>query len=186
MAKANAAVAATNTAAPNDGAAAARADGAKLDNADVKQILTDTKPPLVPLLASEIWAREAGIKLNTWEAIVPVGTPWEHVIRPQFWANVARRMKMGDKIIVIPRDGAWYGELLVWDAGQNWAHVDGAHSERPSFESVPGVDSEFDIVTDPVDGVCVKRKGGAIIKKNLPNHEDARRWLLDHQKALRS
>ena len=56
---------------------------------------------------NEVWAREAGVKFNTWEAVPPAGTPSEHVIRPAFWANVARRMKMGDKIIVVPRDGGW-------------------------------------------------------------------------------
>src|SRR4051812_16528142 len=77
---------------------------------DVKQILTDAKPRLVALLASEIWVRENGVKLNTWEAIVPAGTPFESVLEHAFWANVSRRMKMGDKIIVLPRDGSWYAE----------------------------------------------------------------------------
>jgi hypothetical protein len=95
-------------------------------------------------------------------------------------------MKMGDTLLVVPRDGTWYAQLVVWDAGQNWAHVSGGIIDRPSFEATPGVESEFDIVSDPVDGVCIKRKGGGILKKNLPNHEDARRWLIDHQKALRT
>lgn len=154
---------------------------------DVKQILTDAKPRLVALLQSEIWVRENGVKLNTWEAVVPAGTPFESVLEHAFWANVSRRMKMGDKIIVLPRDGAWYAELLVWDAGQNWAHVAGAMVERPEFKTVAGVDEQFEIVTDPVDGVIIRRKDTrAVIKRNLPNHEDARRWLLEHQQALRS
>lgn len=182
MAKATAAAAATTTASP-----APPADASKLDATDVRQILAEARPPLVALLASEIWAREAGIKLNTWEAIVPAGTPFEHVLEPAFWANVARKLKMGDKLIVLPRDGAWYGELLVWDAGQNWAHVSGGHQVRPAFGNAPGVADEFEVVTDPVDGVCVKRKAtGTVLKKNLPNAEDARRWIISHQKALRS
>jgi hypothetical protein len=163
----------------------ARSAAASIDAADVKQILTDAKP-VVALLASEIWAREAGVKFNTWEVVPPVGTSKEHILAPKFWANVARKMKMGDTLIVVPRDGAWHATLVVWDAGQNWAHVSGTVVDRPAFDQAPGVDSEFDIVTDPVDGVCVKRNGGAVIKKNFPNSEDARRWILDHQKALRT
>lgn len=189
MANASAAAAAKDkdTAAPAPSLPkAARAPAASLDAGDVKEILTEAKPPLVALLANEIWAREAGVKLNTWEAIVPAGTLWANVIRPEFWANVSRRMKMGDKVIVMPRDGAWYGELVVWDAGQNWARVSGGHHERPEFANAPGVDSQFEIVSDPIDGVCVRRRGGPVLKKNLPNAEDARRWILDHQQALRT
>lgn len=185
-------------AAPKDNSAAAAAaagpakkapvsSGATLEAADVKQILTDARPPLVALLANEIWAREAGVRFNTWEVVVPAGTPFENVMLPAFWANVSRRMKMGDKVLVLPRDGQWYAELLVWDAGQNWAHVDGGCARRPTFGAAPGVDSEFEVVSDPVDGHIVKRKAsGAVLKKNFPNAEDARRWILDHQKALRT
>jgi|GEM_PF-2265012 len=164
-----------------------KAAGAKLDAGDVKQILTDAKPVLVALLANEIWAREAGVRFNTWEVVVPGGTPFENILMPAFWANVSRKMKMGDKLLVLPRDGAWYAELIVWDAGQNWANVDGACARRPSFEATPGVELEFIVVSDPVDGFCVKRRAtGAVLKKNFPNAEDARRWILDHQKALRT
>ncbi len=185
MAKADAAAAAkTNEPAPEP---AARPPAATMDAAAVKQILTEAKPPLVALLASQIWAEEGGVRFNTWEAVVPAGTPIEHVRDRAFWANVSRKMKMGDKIRVLPRDGAWYGELLVWDAGQNWANVDGAFAKRPDFDAAPGVDAEFLVWSDPVDGFCVKRKTtGAVLKSNFPNAEDARRWILDHQKALRT
>jgi len=186
MARASAAAAATTTS-TEDSAATPRPEGAKLDAAGVKQIITEARPPLVALLQQEIWAREAGIKFNTWEAVPPAGTPWEHIENPAFWANVSRRMKMGDKIIVVPRDGAFYGELVVWDAGQNWAHVSGSCQEKPAFGNAPGVDDQFQIAADPIDGFVVKRKAsGAVLKKNLPNAEEARRWIIDHQQALRS
>lgn len=177
-----AAAAAIETVAP---ARPPRAPAAQLGEGEVKQILADSRP-ISALLHNEIWAREAGIKFNSWEAVPPAGTPFENVLKPEFWANVARRMKMGDKIIVMPRDGAWYGELLVWDAGQNWAHVSGPAVERPAFDNAPGVDDEFEIVSDPIDGVCVKRRGtGQVLKKNCANAEDARVWIISQQKAMR-
>jgi hypothetical protein len=191
MANANAATAVKDDKAAQGAAQAGppraqRSTAAQLEPGDVKAILADAKP-IAALLAHEIWAREAGVKFNTWEAVPPAGTPFENVLVPAFWANVSRRMKMGDKVIVVPRDGAFYGELVVWDAGQNWAHVSGGCQERPAFEaSAAGVDEQFDIVNDPIDGFCVRRKNGAVIKKNFPNHEDARTWIRDHQKALRA
>ena len=117
----------------------------------------------------------------------PKGTPFENLLRPDFWANVSQRMRPGDTIIAFPRDGAWYGQLIVWDAGQNWANVTGACQERPDFAAAAGVDSEFEITRDPIDGVCVfSKKTGAKVKGNFPNPEDARQWILGHQRALRT
>ena len=57
---------------------------------------------------------------NTHEVVPDAGTPKDNLLRPEFWGNVSQKFKPGDTIIAYPRDGAWYAELLVWDAGQNW------------------------------------------------------------------
>ena len=144
--------------------------------------------PISALLANEIWAREAGVKFNTWEAVPPVKTPFDNMLRRSFWSNVAMKMKPGDKIVIYPRDGAYYAELLVWDAGQNWADVSLlVRLDRPTLAGAPGVENEFEIGRDPVDGVVVKKRStGERVKSNFANHEDARRWILDHQRVLRS
>lgn len=182
MAKATAAAAAKIDETPKPAPA-----GAQLGAADVKQILTETKLRVVPILQSEIWARDGGIKFNTHECVPPAGTTKEHIVEPTFWGNVSQKMRAGDTIIVFPRDGSFYAELLVWGAGQNWAQVSPKGGmERPEFAAMPGVDPEFTIRQDPIDGVCVVRiKTGERVKSNFPNSEDARRWMLDHQSALR-
>lgn len=153
----------------------------------IKQAMTEARPPVSALLGSEIWAREAGIKFNTWEVVPPAGTSWENVMSKEFWANVSSRMRPGDQIIIFPRDGSYFGQLVVWDAGQNWAHVSGGMVERPSFDAAPGVEGDFDVRRDPIDGIMVVRKStGAKVKGNFANHEDARRWMLDHQRAMRT
>lgn len=168
-------------------AAAAADTTATAAETNVKQILADALPPISPLLQAEIWARDGGVKFNTFEAVPKAGTPFENVLRPDFWANVSQRMRAGDKIIVLPRDGSWYAELLVWDAGQNWAHVDGGCAKRPEAGPRPaGVDEEFEIVSDPIDGICVLRRDSRQkLKGNFANREDARRWILDQQRVLR-
>lgn len=163
---------------------AAAAKAAKAD-----EVSTADAPllPISPLLQNELWAREAGVKFNTWEVVPPAGTPFENVLRADFWANVAQRMKPGDKVLVYPRDGSFYAELLVWDAGQNWVHLSCLqHEKRPDFAPAPGVEAEFVIERDPIDGVVVKRRSnGQRVKANFPNAEDARRWILEHQRSLR-
>ncbi len=144
--------------------------------------------PIAALLASEIKARESGVHFNTWEVVPKAGTPIENLLRPEFWGNVSQRLRPGDTLIVFPRDCVWYAELLCWDAGQNWAHVEIVMAkQRPQFQSVAGVAEDFEIARDPIDGWVVKRKyTGAKMKGNLASHEDARKWLLEHQKALRA
>lgn len=144
--------------------------------------------PIAPLLQGEIWARETGVRFNTWEVVPPARSPIENVLRRDFWANVSGRMRTGDSVIVVPRDGAWYAELIVWDAGQNWADMSvKCKVDRPQLAAVPGIESDFEIVSDPIDGVVVRRRStGQKVKDNFPNHEDARRWLLEHQRALRA
>lgn len=154
---------------------------------EIAQAMAEALPPVRALLAQEIWARESGVKFNTWEAVPPAGTPPANILRPDFWANVSGRMKMGDTIIVMPRDGAFYAQLIVWDAGQNWANVAGGFVERPDFAPRGDFASDFDITADPIDGIAViRRSTRAKIKGNFPNHEDARRWILEHQRALRN
>ena len=149
---------------------------------------TEAPKPISALLASEFRPREAGIYFNTYEAVPPAGTPVENLLRPEFWSNVSQIMRPGSIVIAFPRDGKFYVELLVWDAGQNWAHVEfrGEPMYRPEFAALPGIASDFEIGRDPINGILVKRKStGALVKGNFPNHQDALRWITDNQNALR-
>lgn len=144
-------------------------------------------PKPAPLLSSETWARD-GVKFGTHEAVPPAGTSLEALLDPSYWGNVAKRLKPGDTIIVFPRDGAYYAELLVWDAGQNWAQVEPKLKlARPPLASAPGVEDQFEVRRDPIDGYVVVRKDtGAKVKGGFGDAEDARKWILQHQRALRS
>lgn len=166
---------------------ATRPPAAVLDAPAVKQILADAKP-VVALLSSQWKARESGVFFNTHEVVPNVGTPIEHLYKKEYWANVSQKFRPGDTIIAFPRDGGWYSELVVFDAGQNWANV-GTKFElmRPEFEAVAGVEVDFDVRRDPINGYCVVRKStGAILKSNFPNHAEGQKWIVDHQKALRT
>lgn len=148
----------------------------------------EKQKPIVALLASEFRPRESGVYFNTHEAVPAAGTPLEDILRPEFWANVAQKLRLGDTILALPRDGKFYAELLVWDAGQNWAQVafKGEPMLRPKFTPLPGVASDFEIGHDPIDGVVIRRRStGAMVKGNFSSHEDARKWIIDNQAALR-
>lgn len=156
--------------------------------AAIKQAMSEVRTPITALLASQWKARESGVYFNTHEVVPNAGTPLEHLLDPSFFGNISQKLKAGDTILALPRDAAWYAELLVWDAGRNWAQVSVRFAqERPAFEAVAGVDDEFEIRRDPIDGIMVVRRStGTKLKGNFANHDDAQRWIRDHQRALRS
>jgi hypothetical protein len=144
--------------------------------------------PVVALLASEFRPRESGVYFNTYEAVPAKGTPLEHLLLPAYWANVSQKLRPGGTILAFSSAEGFYAELLVWDAGQNWAHVDfkGEPMQRPRFSAPAGVLSDFRIMHHPIKGICVERiSSGEVVKANFPNHEDARKWMIDNQAALR-
>lgn len=143
--------------------------------------------PIVSLLANQWKARESGVYFNTHEIVANAGTPIEHLSRPEFWCNVAAKFRPGDTVFAYPRDGAWAAELIVWEAGQNFAHVSFKWAAaKPQFASAPGVDNDFEIFLDPLKGWAVRRRSNqAFVKGDFPNAEDARRWTIEHQRVLK-
>lgn len=156
--------------------------------AEIKQAMSEVRPPVRVLLASEWKARESGVFFNTHEVVPPAGTPLEDLLRPEFFSNVSQKLKAGDTVLALPRDASWYAELIVWDAGRNWAQVSVRFAQaRPMFEGVAGVDDEFEIRRDPIDGIMVVRRAtGTKLKSNFANHSDAQSWIRDHQRVLKS
>lgn len=155
---------------------------------------TETKviplEPISALLVNDMFVRESGVRFNTWEAIPPAGTKVEHLKRPDFWANVARKLKPGSVVIVWPADGQYYAEMLVWDAGQNWARLDfkpGFPMQRPSFDAVAGEVDKFDVRYHPSKGwQVVERDTNRVLKEHMPNAEEARRWKMEYMRVLRT
>lgn len=54
---------------------------------------------------------------NVHAAVTPIGTPYEDVLEPEFWAQVAYKLRVGDEIIVHTDDMTYYARLLVRDVG---------------------------------------------------------------------
>lgn len=149
------------------------------------------EPTFAPLLRDRWRARESGVLWNEHEVACEAGTPIEHLSRPQFWANIAQRLKPGDNIIAMPDCMSWRAELTVWDVGQGWAFVAprGALASRPDFSDLPGLASEeFEVsYAGPIKKHRVVRKSDKVeVKSGLATPEEARRWVADHVKALKS
>lgn len=63
------------------------------------------------ILQSQIQAAE--FARVVWRAVPDAGTPLEDILKPEYWAHVARNLHLNDIIELTPEDGAYFGELLV-------------------------------------------------------------------------
>lgn len=62
-------------------------------------------------------------KRNVWFATPVEGTPFGELLQPAYWSHIARRLRPGDLIEVVPDENTYKAFLVVLDAGQNWAKV---------------------------------------------------------------
>lgn len=135
-------------------------------------------------------ARESGVLWNEHEVVAAAGTPVERVLEADYWANIASYFKPGDNIIIMPEDGAWRAELLVWGVGPSWAQVavKKPFAKRPDFGAAPGAAADaFEVeFAGPIKKHRVIRKTDrAELKTGFDSPEAARRWIDDYRKALK-
>jgi hypothetical protein len=55
---------------------------------------------------------------NLWAAVVPVGTTFEQVMEPTYYANVAGQLRVADQIDVHADDRSYFAKLYVVEAGR--------------------------------------------------------------------
>jgi hypothetical protein len=80
---------------------------------------TPAAPPprqLRPLAPSQIQLAEYATRHHV--VTLPVGTEFADALRPEFWSNVADRLRVCDKVDIFDARGTVYGELLVRSVAQ--------------------------------------------------------------------
>jgi hypothetical protein len=124
-----------------------------------------------------------------WNACPESGVTVEQLLKPEAWANVARRMKAGHMIHVVPEDGAYFAELYVVSAGQNWANVSLLREVLLSLTDFaePATEKYADIKwAGPSAKFRVTRlKDGDTLRDGFGSRQEAESWLSDHLKAVK-
>ena len=70
---------------------------------------------------------EASFHRHIWVIRPEYGTPLAEVVKPEYWTNVSTALKPGARIEVQPEGLTYFAELIVLDAGPNWANVKVTH-----------------------------------------------------------
>lgn len=114
------------------------------------------------------------------------GTPFEDVLKPGYFANIASKLHPTDIIEVRPEEGSYYAELIVWNAGKAHANVSPVmHVKRPSgmtMKIVEGFEVEFR--AGPTMYRVVRASDGTEIKSGFSNPDDATDWLIANRKQF--
>lgn len=116
------------------------------------------------------------------------GTAIEEMQRPEYWAHVARQLRMHDRIEVRPADGTWWAELLVLVVEPFAVRV---HVLRHEHFGVAATMDEIEVAA----GYTVKHRGwekwcvtrnsdSSLLHKRAESREAAVVWLRGHLDRL--
>lgn len=112
-------------------------------------------------------------------------TPYEAILRDDYWAHVSAKMKPGDRIEVLAEDGSYFAELLVQDAGRLYAKVaELRHVKLDAVEVKEGgmVVEGYEVAwKGPQLKWCVLR--GKDRLKDGMDKASAIQWMQSHAKA---
>ena len=124
----------------------------------------------------------AEFKRMVHRATPPAGTKLEDVCKPEFWTNVAGRLKHCDHIEVLPEDMAWHATLIVIGKGQLHANV--VVLNHVSLGAIGNEVAGPEYVVDfagPKHLHRVKRVAdGAVVKSGIPTKQEA----MAHARSL--
>lgn len=135
--------------------------------------------PEAKLLPSQM--KEAAYHRTHFSAAPAGGTTLEDISNNDFWTHVARKLRPGTLIEVLPEDMSFFATLLVTWVGQNIVRVKVLSYVNIRDEDVSeDEESPHKVSWRNGKNWCVLRhKDGAIIKENLPSKKDALLWVAD-------
>lgn len=128
----------------------------------------------------------AEVDRQDWVATAEMGTTLEQIIEPSYWAHMASRLKPYDHIEVRVDDGIWLAQLLVKEAGRNWAAVLMLQSYKLETADVSQTRSSKYKVDwkGPHLKYCVIRlEDGERLQEQM-NKRDAQVWLENYERTV--
>jgi hypothetical protein len=113
---------------------------------------------------------------HRWNVVPEIGTPFEALLDPGYWAHCASNLRPGDTIEVRPEDGAYFATLFVRDASRLEARVIKIIGPIFMHEQVPDDVGELELKWRGPHKWCVLR-GADVLVEGLGAKEDAKQWI---------
>lgn len=131
----------------------------------------------------------AEYKRNLFRVAVEIGTTQEDLVNAEFWAHVAKQLRVGDKLEVYPPDQSFYAELLVASVLESgvvtrvihfvtFADVKKKPPQRPAA-------SEYDIrFMDKNKFAVIRKSDKEVLQSGFDTKPQAEDWLLQYELGL--
>jgi hypothetical protein len=149
--------------------------------------VADAKPPIRPLeqRRMKLICSSASDLGNYWAIIVPAGVTVETILQPEFWANVADKLRPADSIEATNDSLDFLARFFVRSVGRarvSLALIQDVQFDALSETSEPAAHRiKFG---GPHNRWCVERiADGKTIKENLETREDAESALKGIERA---
>ena len=127
---------------------------------------------------------------NVYRATPELGTSFEEMLAPGYWANIARKLRAGDRIEVVADDFSAYGELFVRRATPTEAFVSVVRPFEPFEDTAPSdatrlTAEDFRVEHNATEQWRVVRLcDGEVVKRDLLSEPAAKRALAAYLKSL--
>lgn len=126
-------------------------------------------------------------KRQDWVVDAEEGVTVERILESDYWAYVAGKLQLHDRIEVRQETGEWILELIVVGSGKNWARVYLAakHDLTDSAADVPSTAIKHKVVFKGHHKKhCVIRiADSALIQEGFASKGLAEEWLLNHERV---
>lgn len=145
----------------------------------------DAARRVVPLQVTR-W--QLGEFMNSRHSVSPAsGTPFEDLLRPEFWANITR-LAAGDIIEVRPEDQSYYAELYVMRRDRTAATVAVIREPVklvPAFKPLPGeVNFRVEYAGSHGKWRVLRISDKAVMRDRFESEGLARTWLTEYERML--
>jgi hypothetical protein len=126
---------------------------------------------------------------NVWSVTVPNDTHKGDLQRPEFWAHLATMLRPRDRIEVETEDGSYVADLLVLDAGTQYAKMAILREYRldvvePQSQSAAPAGHKVEWSGRHTKFRVVRESDSKVIKDGFATKADAYGWLASYGKAL--
>lgn len=125
---------------------------------------------------------------NLHVAIPEHAVKFEELANPAYWAHVAARLRIGDRIEVMPEDGSYFAELIVQDAGKQFAKVAVLRHVKLEAIEVRGEDlsAEYEVkwMGPAKKWRVMRRKDRSELRDGFATSDDATQWLRQHVRTV--
>ena len=123
---------------------------------------------------------------NIWHVQANIGVTQEQFLDETYWAHVAKMLRAGDRIEIMPEDNAYFAELMVLATGRLYAQVELMRFvtfDKPSPQA--GAAAEFRIDWGGSISKYRVLRNDDVLSENHETEKAAYRWRDSHIDALK-